>query len=322
MSVNLARTPDGWWVQTPAGFARLDVAHATTGSLLSDRPALDAAVSAARAAAERDPARATPQESLDLRSPVTAPARVVAQMVNYRSHARESGMDPGTVPPAFFRKASHSITGPVGEIVRPDGVGFLDHEVELGLVLGADLPVGTTVTDADLSRYVAALVVANDVSARQIQLTRTQFYESKSYPTFTPVGPWLTLVDGDDLARLRTLRLTLAVNGAVRQDSTVEDMIVPPARALTLLSRFQPLAPGDLLLTGTPGGTALRAPGKVKATLAALLPPTTRWRIFFEREAANPRYLQDGDVVSAHIASADGRLDLGTQHSLVVGKSS
>ena len=129
-----------------------------------------------------------PAESLDLLSPVTAPARVVAQVVNYRSHAIDSGFDPDTVPPAFFRKASHSITGPTGDIVRPDGVGFLDYEVELGLVIGADLPVGTTVTDADLARYVAALVVANDVSARQIQLTKTQFYEAKSYPTFTPVG--------------------------------------------------------------------------------------------------------------------------------------
>ena len=231
-------------------------------------------------------------------------------------------MDPDTVPPAFFRKASHSITGPTGKIVRPDGVGFLDYEVELGLVMGTDLPVGTTVTDADLHRYVAGLVIADDVSARQIQLTRTQFYESKSYPTFTPVGPWLTLVDADDLARLDTLRLTLRVNGEVRQDDTVQDMIVPPARALTLLSRFQPLAPGDLLLTGTPGGTALKAPGRLTATLSALLPPATRWRIFFQRQAANPHYLQDGDLVTARIASADGRLDLGAQHTVVVGKPS
>src|SRR5208282_3226067 len=114
----------------------------------------------------------------------------------------------------------------------------------LGLVIGADLPVGTTVTEADLARYVAALVVADDVSARQVQLTKTQFYESKSYPTFTPVGPWLTLVDAADLARLSSLRLTLSVNGQARQDNTVAaDMLVRPAQALTLLSRFQPLAP-------------------------------------------------------------------------------
>jgi 2-keto-4-pentenoate hydratase/2-oxohepta-3-ene-1,7-dioic acid hydratase (catechol pathway) len=75
---------------------------------------------------------------VDLLSPVTAPARVVAQAVNYRSHATDSGFDPDAVPPAFFRKASHSITGPAGDIIRPDGVGFLDYEVELGLVIGAD----------------------------------------------------------------------------------------------------------------------------------------------------------------------------------------
>ena len=172
-----------------------------------------------------------PAESVDLLSPVTAPARVVAQAVNYRSHATDSGFDPATVPPAFFRKASHSITGPASDIIRPDGVGFLDYEVELGLVIGTDLPVGTTVTEADLARYVAALVVADDVSARQIQLVKTQFYESKSYPTFTPAGPWLTLVDAADLARLGSLRLTLAVNGQVRQDNTVAaDMIVRPAQ--------------------------------------------------------------------------------------------
>jgi 2-keto-4-pentenoate hydratase/2-oxohepta-3-ene-1,7-dioic acid hydratase in catechol pathway len=177
------------------------------------------------------------------------------------------------------------------------------------------------VTEENLARYVAALVVANDVSARQIQLVKTQFYESKSYPTFTPVGPWLTLVDAADLARLDSLRLTLSVNGEVRQDSTVADMIVRPARALTLLSRFQPMAPGDLLLTGTPGGTALKAPGAIAGTLAGLLPPATRWRLFFKREAANPRYLRDGDVITATIASPDGRLDLGAQRTTVIGKT-
>jgi 2-keto-4-pentenoate hydratase/2-oxohepta-3-ene-1,7-dioic acid hydratase in catechol pathway len=252
---------------------------------------------------------------------VTAPARIVAQMVNYRSHARDSGMDPDTVPPAFFRKASHSLTSPAGDIIRPDGVGFLDYEVELGLVIGADLPVGTTVTDASLARYVAALVVTNDVSARQIQLTKTQFYEAKSYPTFTPAGPWLALVDAADLAALDSLRLTLAVNGQVRQDSTVADMIVSPARALTLLARFQPLAPGDLLLTGTPGGTALKAPPKAAEKLAGLLPPATKWKLFFARQARNPRYLRDGDVITARISSPDGQLDLGTQHNTVIGKS-
>ena len=137
MSTNLARTAEAWWAVTPAGLVRLGLPAATTAALLADRAALAAATEAAQAAAPQD---AVPADSLDLLSPVTAPARVVAQAVNYRSHAIDSGFDPDTVPPAFFRKASHSITGPAGDIIRPDGVGFLDYEVELGLVIGTDLP--------------------------------------------------------------------------------------------------------------------------------------------------------------------------------------
>jgi 2-keto-4-pentenoate hydratase/2-oxohepta-3-ene-1,7-dioic acid hydratase in catechol pathway len=321
MSTNLARTADGWWLVTPAGLIRLGLPATTTAGLLADRAALDQAIEAAQARAAATPREAVPAESLDLLSPVTAPTRVVAQAVNYRSHAQDSGLDPDKVPPIFFRKASHSLTGPAGDILRPAGVGFLDYELELGLVIGTGVPAGTTVTDASLARYVAALVVTDDISARQIQLTKTQFYESKSYPTFTPAGPWLTLVDAADLAELDSLRLTLSVNGQVRQDSTVAEMIVRPAQALTLLSRFQPMAPGDLLLTGTPGGTALKAPPKAAEKLAALLPPATKWKLFFARQARNPRYLHDGDVITAAISSPDGRLDLGTQHNTVIGKT-
>ena len=317
MMARLARTGDGWWLLTPAGLVRLGLDAVTTGALLAGRPALDAAVAAAAAAEDA----AVPAGSLDLLSPVTAPARVVAQAVNYRSHAAESGFDPDKIPPVFFRKSSHSLTGPAGDIIRPPGVGFLDYEVELGLVIGADLPVGTTVTQETLHHYVAALVVTNDVSARQIQLTKTQFYEAKSYPTFTPAGPWLALAGAADLARVGSLRLTLSVNGEVRQDAMATDMIVTPARALTALSRFQPLAPGDLLLTGTPGGTALKAPPKAVEKLAGLLPPPAKWQMFFRRQAGNPRYLQDGDVVTASIASSDGELDLGTQRCTVTGKT-
>ena len=71
----------------------------------------------------------------------------------------------------------------------------------------------------------------------------------------------------------------------------------------------------------TSGGTALRAPGKLAGMLAGLLPPATRWRLFFDREAANPRYLHDGDVVTATIASPDGQLDVGTQRNTVIGKT-
>ena len=172
-------------------------------------------------------------------------------------------MDPDAVPPSFFRKASGSICGPHDEVLRPAHVRLLDYEVEIGLVLGRTLEVGADVTDATPGEVVAALVVTNDVSARDVQLPKTQFYEGKSYPTFTPVGPRLLLLEPGELDHLAHLRLRLSVNGEVRQDSLADDMIVRPAAALRVLSGFQRLDAGDLLLTGTPGGTALTAPPKI-----------------------------------------------------------
>ena len=84
---------------------------------------------------------------------------------------------------------------------------LLDYEAEIGLVIGRELPVGTSITEANLADYLSALVVTNDVSARDVQLSKTQFYEAKSYPTFTPVGPALVLVDADELKRFGDLRL-------------------------------------------------------------------------------------------------------------------
>src|SRR5207342_2503561 len=110
---------------------------------------------------------------------------------------KDAGMDPKSIPLTFFRKASGSISGPFDEIVRPEHVRFLDYEVEIGLVFGRNLPVGTQVTEENWTSFVAGLVVSNDVSARDVQLPKTQFFESKSYPTFTPVGPALVLLDGD-----------------------------------------------------------------------------------------------------------------------------
>ncbi|MEU0134106.1 fumarylacetoacetate hydrolase family protein [Streptomyces sp. NPDC006296] len=312
MSTNVARTEDGWWVEHDGRLTRISTGATTTRELLADRRAVE------EAAGSPDPAGPRVADTA-LLSPVTVPARVVAQMVNYRSHARDSGFDPDTVPPAFFRKASGSVCGPTDDVRCPAHVGFLDHEVELGLVVGRRIEVGTVVTEDDLADTVAGLVLTDDVSARDIQLTRTQFYEAKSYPTFTPVGPYLTLVDAGELAALERLRLTLSVNGEIRQDSTVADMIVKPARALTLLARFQALDPGDLVLTGTPGGTALKAPGPVLEKIGALLPPAVKWRAFFKRQADNPHYLTDGDVIAATITDPFGGIDLGRQTNVVRG---
>jgi 2-keto-4-pentenoate hydratase/2-oxohepta-3-ene-1,7-dioic acid hydratase in catechol pathway len=309
MTVSVLRTSDAWWVATRGGAARIDTGALTTGQLLSDRSAIDAA------AASTD---TVPVDTLRMVSPVTAPCRVVAQMTNYASHVKDAGMDPTTIPLTFFRKASASISGPFDDIVKPSHVRFLDYEVEIGLVIGRDIPVGTTISEASLPEFIAGLVVTNDVSARDIQLPQTQFYEAKSYPTFTPVGPALVLLDTDELKRFGDLRLRLSVNGDLRQNMLVDgDMLYRPLQALQSLARFQDLAAGDLVLTGTPVGTALSAPPKPIEIIGALLPPAVKWKAFFKRQANNARYLRDGDVVEATVATDDGAIDLGSQRMVV-----
>lgn len=309
MTISILRTDDAWWVQTPTGAARISTTAASTHELLVDRAAIDAAAHSADT---------VPVESLELLSPVTAPCRVVAQMTNFASHVTDAGMDPKSIPLTFFRKASGSISGPFDDIVKPDHVKFLDYEVEIGLVIGRDIPVGTTISKSNLSDYIAGLVVTNDVSARDVQLPQTQFYEAKSYPTFTPVGPALVLLDADELKRFGDLRLLLRVNGEVRQDALVDgDMIYPPLQALQSLTRFQDLTAGDLVMTGTPVGTALSAPPKPVRLISSLLPPTVKWKAFFKQQAKNPKYLQHGDVVELSVATDDGAIDLGTQRTTV-----
>ena len=309
MSITILRTADAWWVRTPRGAARVDTEASTTGELLAEQERLHEASSSNKTVDEA---------TLDLLSPVTAPCRVVAQMTNFASHVKDSGLDPATIPLTFFRKTSGSISGPFDDIVRPDHVRFLDYEVEIGLVIGRELPVGTQVTEENWTSFVAGLVVTNDVSARDVQLPKTQFFESKSYPTFTPVGPALVLLDDGELKRFGDLRLRLWVNGELRQDSVVEgDMIYSPVVALQALSRFQRLDAGDLLLTGTPEGTALSAPAKPVELIAALMPPALKWKLFFKRQAQNPKYLEPGDVVELAIGTDDGALDLGRQRTVV-----
>ena len=303
MTVSILRTADAWWVQTASGAARVDTDAATTAELLADRAAVDAAA---------ESTDTVPVESLQLLSPVTTPCRVVAQATNYASHVRDVGRDPAKTPLTFFRKASGSVTGPFDDIVKPTHVQLLDYELEIGLLIGREQPVGTEVTEANLADFVYGLVVTNDVSARDVQLTKAQFYESKSYPTFTPVGPALVLVDADELKRFGDLRLQLRVNGELRQDMVVEgDMLFPPVQALQTLAKFQKLDAGDIVLTGTPVGTALTARGIENPNQMDL-------KTFLAGQTQSPRYLHHGDVVAATVATDDGAINLGTQRNKVV----
>ncbi|OBB64416.1 fumarylacetoacetate hydrolase family protein [Mycobacterium sp. 852014-50255_SCH5639931] len=304
-----SETGHGWWLKTANGAVKIDTTATSTAALLADRAAIERAANGTETVAV---------DTLNLISPVTRPCRVIAQMTNYESHVRDAGMDPASIPLTFFRKASASINGPFDDIVKPQHVRLLDYEVEIGLVIGRAIAIGTTISEDNLDDFVAGLVVTNDVSARDIQLPQTQFYEAKSYPTFTPVGPELVLLTANELKRFGDLRLRLRVNGQERQNALVEgDMLYRPLEALQSLTQFQELAPGDLVLTGTPAGTALSAPPKPVQLIGNLLPPAMKWKMFFSRQAANQNYLHDGDVVEASVATDDGAIDLGTQRTAV-----
>ena len=256
---------------------------------------------------------------VEILCPITRDRQFLCQAINYHSHMRESGFDPASNPfNIFFRKASSCLAAADTDIVLPAHVEFLDYEVELGLVLARDVDAPVEVTEDDLGRHVGGLVVLNDISARDLQIPETQFYKGKSYRTFGPAGPHLTLVSADELRRFEELHLTLSVNGEGRQDSFASDMVHRPPATLTELSRLQDWEAGDLVATGTPGGCALQAPARPLALLAQVVSPARRQALVRRVAARNPRRLRPGDVIEASIRTDDGEIDLGVQRNTVV----
>lgn len=267
-----------------------------------------------------DRAPSIPLASIEPLSPVTAPCRIICQGTNYQAHRRETQSHPGFN--LLFAKADSSITSASGPIVRPHGVELLDYELELGLVIGRAITASIQPQADRLEDVIAGFVMANDVSARDVQIPEQQWFRGKSFRTFCPVGPYFYLLDEGDAQLLGSLRLRLWVNGKLRQDATADQLIYGPAATLTLLSKTIDLAPGDLLLTGTPGGVALRPPTGLARRLGELLPPARRMRAFVASQRKRPEYLHDGDIVTSTIATPDGAIDLGRQEWQVVPSAS
>ena len=257
-----------------------------------------------RAAAARGPDLR--MADVTLLSPVTAPCRVICQGANYRQHMVESGLNPDEKAfNMFFEKSDASVAPPVGEVVRPSHVRLLDYEVELGLVMGAAVTAGRPVTPEDLPGLIFGLVIANDISARDVQLPQMQFFKGKSYRGFCPVGPYLTIPDRAEFALIDDL-LTLSVNGEVRQLDSTRNLVFGPAETLAELTTFSDLSPGDLILTGTPAGCALRVPRPPVRRLMQLLPERVLWKAFVKAQQKRPAYLHPGDRMTLTIRAPMG----------------
>lgn len=314
MSLNLIRFDAGtgaqWGVVQGADILALPGEHFTTAEILTD------GVKAAREVLADTTAERTPHAQVRVLAPVPS-ARVFCQGANYRTHMIESGMDPNRAFNMLFTKSTGSLAGATDDIVTPPHVQLLDYEVELGIVLGAPVTAPVQLTDADLPDYIGAFVVANDVSARDIQLPQGQWFKGKSYRGFTPVGPYLCVPEPDEVGRWRELRLTLQVNGETRQQAFADDMVFGPAATISELSQLENLAVGDLILTGTPGGVALQPPPALVQRFMGLLPDALRWQLFVKSQARSRAYLKAGDRITASIRTDDGVLDLGTQTTTV-----
>ena len=318
MSVNVVRYrhagTEGWGVVREGQVAPIAGEYASTRSFM-----LEGAARAREMGAEGGAELAL--DAIEILSPITRDRQFLCQAINYHSHLRESGFDPESNPfNIFFRKASSCLAPADTEIVHPAHVEFLDYEVEIGLVFSRDVSEATDVDAASLGDFVGGLVLVNDISARDIQLPETQFYKGKSYRTFGPAGPFLTLVSPDELSRFAELRLQLSVNGELRQNSLASDMVHRPPETLSELSRVQDWEAGDLLATGTPGGCALQAPAKPLALVAQVVSPLRRQGLLRRVAAGNPRKLKPGDRIEATVRTDDGAIDLGAQRNTVVAE--
>jgi 2-keto-4-pentenoate hydratase/2-oxohepta-3-ene-1,7-dioic acid hydratase in catechol pathway len=187
----------------------------------------------------------------ELGAPAPQPRQLFAIGLNYREHAHESGFA-APPSPAVFTKFVTSITGPYGDVALPQG--NIDWEVELVAVIGKR---AFHVREDDAWSHVAGLTVGQDISERVLQMVGSipQFSLAKSFPGFTPMGPWL--VTPDELDNPDDLELTCAIDGEQVQKGRTSEQIFSVPALIANLSAVLPLLPGDVIFTGTPAGVGM-----------------------------------------------------------------
>jgi 2-keto-4-pentenoate hydratase/2-oxohepta-3-ene-1,7-dioic acid hydratase in catechol pathway len=182
--------------------------------------------------------------------PIPRPGKIVCVGLNYRDHAEEQGAELPAAP-LLFAKFTTSLIGPGDPIVIPPSVTKCDYEGELGVVLGVTVK---GVSKENALEAVAGYVVANDVSARDLQFGDGQWTRGKSPDTFCPVGP---LVPAADVPDPHALGIRAILNGETVQDSSTANLIFGIDEVISYASRTSTLEAGDLILTGTPAGVGV-----------------------------------------------------------------
>jgi len=188
------------------------------------------------------------------------PSKIVAVGLNYADHAAETGQ-PLPEQPMLFLKPPTAVVGPEEPVLYPAGVGRVDYEAELAVVI-RDRTKAASPEEA--AAHILGYTCLNDVTARDLQVRDVQWTRSKSYDTFAPLGPWIeTELDPGDLA------IKLTVNGVLKQNSSTRFMIFKVPQLVSFISQVMTLVPGDVIATGTPPGIGPVKPGDVMTVTIA-----------------------------------------------------
>lgn len=214
-----------------------------------------------RAAAAAANAPRVPLSGVLLLAPLRPRNNVMCVGKNYYEHAKEfagSGFDASqkqVVPdePVIFTKALSSLANPGDDVrVSDDPTNTSDYEGELGVVIGTG---GRHISEADAWQHVYGYTIVNDVTIRDLQKKHVQFFIGKSAHTYCPMGP--ALVTADEIDDVTALRLQTRINGELRQDTTIKELIFDIPRLIAAISVAVLLEPGDVIATGTPVGVGL-----------------------------------------------------------------
>ncbi len=223
-------------------------------------------------------------DDVTLLAPVPSPPKIICLGLNYRDHAEEQG---AKIPKdlIIFMKPRTAIIGPNESIVYPSFVKELDYEAELAVVIGLR---GKNIQISDVEKHIFGYTAFNDVSARDIQFGDKQWTRGKSFDTFAPMGPCITLAK--QIPNPNNLWIRTRVNEELRQNSSTRNMVFGVYEVVHKLSRVMTVEPGDIIATGTPAG------------VAAFMKP-------------HPEYLSPSDTVEVEIEK------IGTLRNVVVKES-
>jgi 2-keto-4-pentenoate hydratase/2-oxohepta-3-ene-1,7-dioic acid hydratase in catechol pathway len=186
-----------------------------------------------------------------LHAPLTNPPRIFAIGLNYRDHARESKMELPAAPVVFF-KLPTAIIGPGEAIVLPKNSSEPDYEAELAFIIGRG---GYRIPASAWKNHVYGYTIINDVSARDVQRSTSQWSLAKSFPTYCPMGPAITPIS--EIPDPHNLVISLDINGEVLQNSNTRELVFTIPKLIEYISSITPLLPGDVVSTGTPSGVGM-----------------------------------------------------------------